>query len=123
MLVQNPNIELVIAVLKGLNVDGESMQHIIEQVGMTEQMKSQLGAPASDKAKELVLTPVELESLVNGIVNDIDDCIEDIVDVEFSLNGNYLEVDSHNVSTRKLESIISNALDVYITVQEPDNAL
>ena len=39
MLVQNPNIELVIAVLKGLDIDGETMQHIIDQVGMTDQMK------------------------------------------------------------------------------------
>ena len=45
MLVQNPNIELVVAVLKGLDIDGETMQYIIEQVGMQDQMNAS-GHPA-----------------------------------------------------------------------------
>lgn len=122
MLVQNPNIELVIAVLNGLNVDGETMQHIIEQVGMTDQMKSQLGA-SSGNPKELILTPLEHESLVNDITNSIEDDIDSIIDVEFSLSGNYIEVDSHNIDNRRLTNIIESALENYVTVQEPANAL
>lgn len=123
MSAQNANIELVIAVLRGSDIQGDGMKYIMDQLSLTEVMTEMLGGSKSNKAKELVLTPVERESLINGIVEDIDDSIEDIVDAEFSLNGNYIEIDSYDVSSYKLTQIIENALDVYITVQEPDNAL
>ena len=35
-------VEAVIKILKNINVDGETMEHILEEVGMTEQMLRQL---------------------------------------------------------------------------------
>jgi uncharacterized protein YutD len=45
-------IELVIAALNGIDVDGETMQYIIEKTNMTEQMKSQLGIKSGKINKE-----------------------------------------------------------------------
>ena len=46
-LMTNPEVkakvEMVIATLKGIDIDGETMEHILDQVGMTDQMASQLG--------------------------------------------------------------------------------
>jgi hypothetical protein len=53
-LMSNPmiesTVESVIATLKHINVDGETMEYILEQVGMTDQMLRQLimNNPESD---------------------------------------------------------------------------
>jgi len=117
---QNANIELVIAVLNGINIDGESMQYIIEKVGMEDQMRSQLGAKVEDDSVSLRLSVMQYQSLVDEIEDNIDDVISD---TEFSLNGNCIEVDSFDVSRSSLTNIIEGALDVYVTVEEPANAL
>jgi hypothetical protein len=121
---QNANIELVIAVLNGINIDGESMQYIIEKVGMEDQMRSQLGAKSNEEEIFFKLTPMQYESLVEEVVSHIEDSIDDIIsDTEFSLSGNCIEVDSYEVSRSSLSRIIEQAIDVYVTVEEPANAL
>lgn len=42
LIVNDPRVQQVIDTLKELEVDGESMEHIIDKVGMTEQMVKQL---------------------------------------------------------------------------------
>ena len=121
---QNANIELVIAVLNGIGVDGESMQYIIEKVGMEDQMRSQLGAKVEDESVSLKLSAMQYQSLVEEIVSDIEDNIDDVIsDTEFSLSGNYIEVESYDVSRSSLTRIIEGALDVYVSLEEPANAL
>ena len=121
---QNANIELVIAVLNGIEVDGESMQYIIEKVGMEDQMRSQLGAKVEDESVSLKLSAMQYQSLVEEIVSDIEDNIDDVIsDTEFSLSGNYIEVESYDVSRSSLTRIIERALDVYVSLEEPANAL
>ena len=121
---QNANIELVIAVLNGIEVDGESMQYIIEKVGMEDQMRSQLGAKVEDESVSLKLSAMQYQSLVEEIVSDIEDNIDDVIsDTEFSLSGNYIEVESYDVSRSSLTRIIEGALDVYVSLEEPANAL
>jgi hypothetical protein len=124
MVNQNANIELVIAVLNGIEVDGESMQYIIEKVGMEDQMRSQLGAKVEDESVSLKLSAMQYQSLVEEIVSEIEDNIDDVIsDTEFSLSGNYIEVESYDVSRSSLTRIIEGALDVYVSVEEPANAL
>ena len=124
MVNQNANIELVIAVLNGIEVDGESMQYIIEKVGMEDQMRSQLGAKVEDESVSLKLSAIQYQSLVEEIVSDIEDNIDDVIsDTEFSLSGNYIEVESYDVSRSSLTRIIERALDVYVSLEEPANAL
>ena len=124
MVNQNANIELVVAVLNGIEVDGESMQYIIEKVGMEDQMRSQLGAKVEDQSVSLKLSAMQYQSLVEEIVSDIEDNIDDVIsDTEFSLSGNYIEVESYDVSRSSLTRIIERALDVYVSLEEPANAL
>lgn len=47
-LMSNPSVkekvEMVIATLKDIDIDGETMEYILDQTGMTDQMASQLGS-------------------------------------------------------------------------------
>lgn len=106
MTINNPNIELVISVLNGINIDGESMQYIIEKVGMTDQMKSQLG-----------VTTEMPEHVINQIAEDIsidldNEGLDLIVDQEFEINANeiYLK-DVYNRYSR--EKVIKDVLEGY----------
>ncbi len=57
-LMQDPavksKVEMVINTLKSIDVDGETMQYILQQVGMDDQMKSQL-SPMSEDTNEATL--------------------------------------------------------------------
>lgn len=69
---ENPGVvETVIDMLNYINVDGETMQHIIEQVGMNDQMLRQL--------------------IMNNPESDINDLLEEKIDLNnqrvFQLNN------------------------------------
>jgi hypothetical protein len=40
--IRNPKVDTIISLLNEIEVDGETMQHIIEKVGMEDQMLKQL---------------------------------------------------------------------------------
>ena len=87
-------------------------------------MRSQLGAKVEDESVSLKLSAMQYQSLVEEIVSDIEDNIDDVIsDTEFSLSGNYIEVESYDVSRSSLTRIIEGALDVYVSLEEPANAL
>lgn len=68
---ENPGvIETVIDMLKHINVDGETMQHIIEQVGMNDQMLRQLimDNPESD-IKDLLEEKIDLNNQIISQLN------------------------------------------------------
>jgi hypothetical protein len=65
-LMANPmvesTVESVIATLKHINVDGETMEYILEQVGMTDQMLRQLVLTSSlEQVEYLVEEKKDLE--------------------------------------------------------------
>lgn len=46
------SIETVINILNEIEIDGEDMQHILEEIGMDEQMRKQLIATCSEEELE-----------------------------------------------------------------------
>jgi cob(I)alamin adenosyltransferase len=105
MTINNPNIELVIAVLNGINVDGESMQYIIEKVGMTDQMKSQLGV-----ATEMP------EDVINQIAEDIsidldNEGLDLIEDQEYGINSNEIYLEDVTYDRYRMEKVIKDVLE------------
>jgi len=105
MTINNPNIELVIAVLNGINVDGESMQYIIEKVGMTDQMKSQLGV-----ATEMP------EDVINQIAEDIsidldNEGLDLIEDQEYGINANEIYLEDVTYDRYRMEKVIKDVLE------------
>jgi hypothetical protein len=104
MTINNPNIELVIAVLNGIDVDGESMQYIIEKVGMTDQMKSQLGI-------ETEMPDAVIDQIASDIYIDLDNEGVDIInDQEYGINANEVYLESIDLDLYRVQTIIKDVL-------------
>jgi hypothetical protein len=104
MTINNPNIELVIAVLNGIDVDGESMQYIIEKVGMTDQMKSQLGI-------ETEMPDAVIDQIAKDIYIDLDNEGVDILeDQEYGINANEIYLESIDLDMYRVQAIIKDVL-------------
>ncbi len=114
MLVQNPNIELVIAVLKGLDIDGETMQHIIDQVGMTDQMKKQLGGPGTMP-----------QAVIEQLASDISDSItgegtDAISDYELSMHRNEVSIEDVTFDEYVIQRAVESALSSHFAVEDDE---
>lgn len=59
---RNTTINIIIALLQEIEVDGETMEHIINEVGMRNQMISQLGVNSN----------IELESAITELEKAIE---------------------------------------------------
>jgi hypothetical protein len=112
MTINNPNIELVIAVLNGIDVDGESMQYIIEKVGMTDQMKSQLGIES--QMPEAVMTQI-----ANDIITDLDnEGVELIEDQTYGINANEIYLEDVTYDTYRIRAVVRDVLRSHFTPME-----
>ena len=58
--IDHPNVELIIQMLKDLEVDGETMQYIVQQVFMEDQMVSQLSNSVAFDDKFKGTTPDDI---------------------------------------------------------------
>ena len=111
MTINNPNIELVIAVLNGIDVDGESMQYIIEKVGMTDQMKSQLGTK--------LLSPMVIDQIAEDIVSDLDNEGVDLLeDQTYGINANEIYLEDVTYDKYRMEKVIKHVLESHFTPME-----
>lgn len=104
-------IAAVVALLKGIEVDGETMEYIIKEVYMEEQMKKQLS---------VVQVPDHvLIQLAADIACDIDCEGTDIID-DYDLDMNYREVSINSIdyNRRRIEDIVLNILkDHFETIE------
>jgi hypothetical protein len=104
MTINNPNIELVIAVLNGIDVDGESMQYIIEKVGMTDQMKSQLGI-------ETEMPDAVIDQIAKDIYIDLDNEGADIIqEQQYGIINNEVYLESIDLDLYRVQTIIKDVL-------------
>lgn len=104
MTINNPNIELVIAVLNGIDVDGESMQYIIEKVGMTDQMKSQLGI-------ETEMPDAVIDQIASDIYIDLDNEGVDIIqEQQYGIIHNEVYLESIDLDLYRVQTIIKDVL-------------
>jgi hypothetical protein len=118
MTINNPNIELVIAVLNGIDVDGESMQYILEKTGMIDQMKSQLGV-ATDELGTRILSPDVIDQIAEDITADLDNEGLDLIeDQEYGINANELFLESVTYDRYRMEQVIKHVLESHFTPKE-----
>lgn len=99
-------IAAVVALLKGIEVDGETMEYIIKQVDMEEQMKKQL-SPVMVPDHVLVQISADIACAVADEGYDIID--------DYELEMRYKEVNLEDVTFNKirLENIVLNELHNY----------
>ena len=128
-------VPVVIAALKEINVDGETMEHIINEVGMRDQMIKQLVTNeqeleqemepmimASFTRQQLIEYTREIqqramkaaEAAIEGTGGDFEQYVE--LHLNCDMGGNYIEinVDEHGI----LREVIDNIQDIFETDDE-----
>ena len=128
-------VPVVIAALKEINVDGETMEHIINEVGMRDQMIKQLVTNeqeleqemepmimASFTRQQLIEYTREIqqramkaaEAAIEGTGGDFEQYVE--LHLNCNMSGNYIEinVDEHGI----LREVIDNIQDIFETDDE-----
>jgi hypothetical protein len=111
-------INSVITLLNGIDVDGETMEYIIDKVGMRDQMKSQLGV-ATDMLGTRILSPMVIDQIAEDIVADLDnEGIELIEDQEYGIVHNEISLTDVTYDKYRMEKIIKHVLESHFTPME-----
>jgi hypothetical protein len=104
-------IAAVIALLNGIDVDGETMEYIVEKVGMADQMKSQLGTK--------LLSPMVIDQIAEDIVADLDNEGTDLIeDQEYGIVHNEISLTDVTYDKYRMEKIIKHVLESYFIPME-----
>jgi hypothetical protein len=115
---QKTIVTAVIALLNGIDVDGETMEHILEKTGMTDQMKSQLGV-ATDMLGTRILSPMVIDQITDDIVADLDNEGLDLIeDQEYGINANELFLQSVTYDRYRMEQVVKHVLESHFTPME-----
>ena len=111
-------IAAVIALLNGIDVDGETMEHILEKTGMTDQMKSQLGV-ATDMLGTRILSPIVIDQIAEDIAADLDnEGTELIEDQEYGIVHNEISLTDVTYDKYMIEKVVRHVLESHFTPME-----
>jgi hypothetical protein len=101
--------EAVITLLKGIDVDGETMEYIINNVGMRDQMKSQLSV-------ESRIPEEVMDQIANDIMVDLDnEGVELIADQEYGICANEISLNEVVYDTWRIKTIVKDVLNNHFT--------
>jgi hypothetical protein len=115
---QKTIVTAVIALLNGIDVDGETMEYILEKTGMTDQMKSQLGV-ATDMLGTRILSPMVIDQIAEDIVSDLDNEGTDLIeDQEYGIVHNEISLTDITYDKYRMEKIIKHVLESHFTPME-----
>ena len=111
-------INSVITLLNGIDVDGETMEYIIDKVGMRDQMKSQLGV-ATDMLGTRILSPIVIDQIAEDIVSDLDnEGVELLEDQTYGINANEIYLEDVTYDKYRMEKVIKHVLESHFTPME-----
>ena len=104
--------EAVIYLLKGIDVDGETMEYIINNVGMRDQMKAQLGI-------ESQMPDAVIDQIAKDIYVDLDNEGVDIIeDQDYGICANEIVLMDISLDLWKVQAIIKDVLRSHFTPME-----
>ena len=105
-------VEAVIYLLNGIDVDGETMEYIINKTAMRDQMKAQLGIE-SQMPEEVI------DQIAKDIYIDLDNEGVDIIeDQEYGINANEIYLESISLDLWRVQTIIKDVLRNHFTPME-----
>ena len=111
-------INSVITLLNGIDVDGETMEYIIDHVGMRDQMKSQLGV-ATDMLGTRILSPIVIDQIAEDIAADLDnEGTELIEDQEYGIVHNEISLTDVTYDKYMIEKVVKHVLESHFTPME-----
>ena len=104
-------VEAVIALLNGIDVDGETMEYILEKTGMTDQMQHQLGTK--------LLSPMAIDQIAEDIVTDLDnEGVELLEDQTYGINANEIYLEDVTYDKYRMEKVVKLVLESHFTPME-----
>jgi len=105
-------VEAVIALLNGIDVDGETMEYIINKTAMRDQIKAQLSV-------ESQMPDVVIDQIAKDIYIDLDNEGVDIIeDQEYGINANEIYLESISLDLWRVQRIIKDVLRSHFTPME-----
>jgi hypothetical protein len=105
-------VEAVIALLNGIDVDGETMEYIINKTAMRDQMKAQLGV-------ESQMPDAVIDQIAKDIYVDLDNEGVDIIeDQEYGICANEIVLMDISLDLWKVQAIIRDTLRSHFTPME-----
>ena len=105
-------IAAVIALLNGIDVDGETMEYIIEKTNMTDQMKSQLGITS-------YMPEHVLNTIADDIVTDLDNEGLDLIeDQEYGINANEIYLEDITYDKYRIKAVVRDTLRAHFEAVE-----
>jgi hypothetical protein len=105
-------VEAVIYLLNGIDVDGETMEYIINKTAMRDQMKAQLSIES--QMPEEVMTQI-----ADDIVTDLDnEGVELIDDQTYGINANEIYLEDVTYDTWRIKAIVRDVLRSHFTPME-----
>ena len=105
-------VSSVIALLNSIDVDGETMEYIINEVGMRDQMKSQLGVES--RMPEAVINQIA-EDIATDLDNEGVDLIED---QEYCIVHNEVGIEDVTYDKYRIGKIVKDVLRSHFTPME-----
>lgn len=105
-------VAAVIALLNGINVDGETMEFIINNTNMRDQMKSQLGIES--QMPEEVITQITYD-IASDLENEGVDLIEDQT---YGINANEIYLEDITYDNYRIRQIVREVLENHFTPME-----
>lgn len=105
-------IHSVITILNGIDVDGETMEYIINKVGMRDQMKSQLGV--GNIMPESIMTQI-----ADDIATDLsNEGVELLEDQTYGINTNEIYLEDVTYDQDCIKVVVRDVLRSYFTPME-----
>jgi hypothetical protein len=105
-------VEAVIALLNGIDVDGETMEYIINKTAMRDQMKAQLSV-------ESQMPDAVIDQIAKDIYVDLDNEGVDIIeDQEYGICANEIVLMDISLDLWKIQAIIKDVLRSHFTPME-----
>jgi hypothetical protein len=105
-------VEAVIALLNGIDVDGETMEYIINKTAMRDQMKAQLSV-------ESQMPDAVIDQIAKDIYVDLDNEGVDIIeDQDYGICANEIVLMDISLDLWKVQAIIKDVLRSHFTPME-----
>jgi hypothetical protein len=105
-------VEAVIALLNSIDVDGKTMEHIINMTAMRDQMKLQLGV-------ESRMPEAVINQIAEDIATDLDnEGVELLEDQTYGVCANEIVLEDVTYDKYRMEKIIKYVLESHFTPME-----
>jgi len=107
-------VKLVVAILRGINANAETMEHIINELNIEDEVRHQLNGGESMLTR---LGNLAADELVDDIVDEISGCGDDLIsDFDVSVYDRTIEVDGFRIDDSEVRRAVRNMIEKHFEI-------